>query len=79
MLDDGTDATKAVQATRKLVTEDYVDAIIGSTVTPDPLAMLDVDSPNPATPMISLAASQAIIAPMDAKRSGHSRRRRTTV
>ncbi|RKP58494.1 ABC transporter substrate-binding protein [Pararobbsia silviterrae] len=68
VLDDGTDATKAVQAMRKLVSEDHVDAVIGSTVTPNSLAMLDVAAES-HTPMISMAASQSIIAPMDAKRA----------
>jgi branched-chain amino acid transport system substrate-binding protein len=68
VLDDGTDATKAVQSTRKLITEDHVDAIVGSSVTPNSLAMLDVAA-DAHTPMISLAASQSIIAPMDAKRA----------
>lgn len=41
ILDDGSDTGKAVQNTRKLIDEDHVDAIIGSTVTPNALAMLD--------------------------------------
>lgn len=68
VLDDASDTGKAVQNTRKLIDEDHVDAIIGSTVTPNSLAMLDPVSEG-KTPMISLAASAAIIAPMDAKRS----------
>jgi branched-chain amino acid transport system substrate-binding protein len=67
VLDDASDTSKAVQNTHKLIDEDHVDAIIGSTVTPNSLAMLDVISEG-KTPMISLAASAAIIAPMDAKR-----------
>jgi branched-chain amino acid transport system substrate-binding protein len=67
VLDDASDTSKAVQNTHKLIDEDHVDAIIGSTVTPNSLAMLDVVSEG-KTPMISLAASAAIIAPMDAKR-----------
>jgi len=67
VLDDATDTSKAVQNTHKLIDEDHVDAIIGSTVTPNSLAMLDVVSEG-KTPMISLAASAAIIAPMDVKR-----------
>ena len=58
----------AVQNTRKLIDEDHVDAIIGSTVTPNSLAMLDA-APKRKTPMISMAASAAIISPMDAKRA----------
>jgi branched-chain amino acid transport system substrate-binding protein len=67
VLDDASDTSKAVQNTHKLIDEDHVDAIIGSTVTPNSLAMLDVVSEG-KTPMISLAASAAVIAPMDAKR-----------
>ncbi|MBN3765145.1 ABC transporter substrate-binding protein [Burkholderia sp. Ac-20365] len=68
VLDDASDTSRAVQNTRKLIDEDHVDAIIGSTVTPNSLAMLDPVSEG-KTPMISLAASAAIIGPMDAKRS----------
>jgi len=68
VLDDGTDTSRAVQDTRKLIDEDHVDAIIGSTVTPNSLAMLDPAS-QARTPMISMAASAAIIAPMDEKRA----------
>jgi branched-chain amino acid transport system substrate-binding protein len=67
VLDDATDTTKAVQDTHKLVDEDHVDAIIGSTVTPNSLAMIDVVAPG-KTPMISLAASAKIVEPMDDKR-----------
>jgi branched-chain amino acid transport system substrate-binding protein len=68
VLDDASDTSRAVQNTRKLIDEDHVDAIIGSTVTPNSLAMLDPVAEG-KTPMISLAASAAIISPMDAKRS----------
>lgn len=42
VLDDATDPTKAVQNTRKFLTEDKVDLIIGSTATPVAAAMADV-------------------------------------
>ncbi|HVW53080.1 MAG TPA: ABC transporter substrate-binding protein [Trinickia sp.] len=67
VLDDGTDTGKAVQDVHKLIDEDHVDAILGSTVTPNSLAMLDPISAG-KTPMISLAASAKIVEPMDAKR-----------
>src|ERR1700754_1581630 len=67
VLDDATDSTRAVQNAHKLIDEDHVDAIIGSTVTPASLAMLDPISES-KTPMISLAASASIVEPMDAKR-----------
>ncbi len=67
VLDDASDTTQAVSNTRKLITENKVDAILGSTTTPNSLAMIDVVAEN-KTPMISLAASSRIVEPMDAKR-----------
>ena len=67
VLDDATDTTKAVSNTRKLITEDKVDVIIGSTVTPNSLAMIAVVS-EAQVPMISMAASAKIVEPMDAER-----------
>jgi branched-chain amino acid transport system substrate-binding protein len=57
-----------VKNTRKLISEDKVDVIIGSTITPNSLAMIDVAAEG-ETPMISMAASARIIEPMDAKRA----------
>ena len=68
VLDDASDTTTAVQNTRKLISESRVDAIIGSTTTPNSLAMLDVFA-DAQTPTISLASSVRIIEPMDAKRA----------
>src|SRR3954451_9488540 len=42
VLDDGSDTTKAVTNTRKLIAENKVDVVVGSTITPNSLAMLDV-------------------------------------
>lgn len=67
ILDDASDTTKAVTNTKKLISEDKVDAILGSTITPNSLAMIDVVA-EAETPMISMAASSRIISPMDAKR-----------
>jgi branched-chain amino acid transport system substrate-binding protein len=67
VLDDASDTTQAVSNTRKLITESKVDVILGSTVTPNSLAMIDVVSEN-QTPMISMAASARIVEPMDAKK-----------
>ena len=67
VLDDGSDTTKAVSNTRKLITEDKVDIVLGSTVTPNSLAMIDVVS-EAQVPMISMAASAKIVDPVDAKR-----------
>ena len=42
VLDDATDPTKGVQNTRKFITEDKVDVIVGSVATPVAVAMADV-------------------------------------
>jgi branched-chain amino acid transport system substrate-binding protein len=68
ILDDASDTTSAVKNTRKLITEDKVDVIIGSTITPNSLAMIDIAA-EAQTPVLSLAASSKIVEPMDAKRS----------
>src|ERR1700748_2127761 len=68
VLDDATDSTQAVKNARKLTSEDHVDALIGSTVVPNSLAMIDVAS-EAQTPMISMAAAASIVEPMDAKRA----------
>ena len=67
VLDDASDTTTAVSNTRKLITESKVDVILGSTTTPNSLAMIDVVAEN-QTPMISMAASARIVDPIDAKR-----------
>jgi branched-chain amino acid transport system substrate-binding protein len=67
ILDDATDTTTAVKNTRKLLTEDKVDVIVGSSITPNSLAMIDVVA-EAETPMISMAASAAIVDPVDVKR-----------
>jgi branched-chain amino acid transport system substrate-binding protein len=66
VLDDASDTTKAVTNAKKLVTEDKVDVIVGSSTTPASLAMREV-AVDTGTPMISLAASAAIINPADPK------------
>ena len=66
VLDDASDTTKAVTNTRKLVSEDKVDVIVGSTITPNSLAMVDVAA-EAETPMVSMAASGRIVDPANAK------------
>jgi len=67
ILDDASDTTSAVKNTRKLIGEDKVDVVVGSTVTPNSLAMIDIAAET-ETPMISMAASSRIVDPVDAKR-----------
>src|SRR5574338_1626728 len=67
VLDDASDTTAAVKNTRKLISEDKVDIVLGSTVSPNSLAMIDVVAES-GTPMISMAASARIVDPVDDKR-----------
>jgi branched-chain amino acid transport system substrate-binding protein len=66
VLDDASDTTRAVTNTRKFVSEEKVDVIVGSTVTPNSLAMVDIAS-EAETPMISMAASARIVDPTNPK------------
>ena len=66
ILDDASDTTRAVTNTRKFISENKADVILGSTITPNSLAMVDVAA-EAETPMISLAASARIIDPANPK------------
>ena len=66
ILDDASDTTRAVTNTRKLISEDKVDLVIGSTITPNSLAMVDVVA-DAETPMISMAAGAKIVDPANPK------------
>lgn len=67
VLDDASDTTTAVKNAKKLISESKVDIVIGSTTTPNSLAMIDVAAET-ETPMIAMAASARIVDPMDDKR-----------
>lgn len=67
VLDDGTDTTVAVKNMRKLITEDNVDVVIGTSVTPGSLAMIDVAGET-KTPMVSVAANAKIVQPVEGAR-----------
>ena len=66
-LDDESDPTKGAQNARRLVIQDGVDILIGSSLTPVTMTMLDVALES-KTPIISLAAATAIVQPMDDRR-----------
>jgi branched-chain amino acid transport system substrate-binding protein len=68
VLDDGSDSTNAVKNARKLTAESQVDLLVGSSTSPNALAMINVAAES-VTPMIAVAASAAIVLPMDAKRN----------
>nr|MBP6999841.1 ABC transporter substrate-binding protein [Tepidiphilus sp.] len=67
VLDDASDTTNAVNNTRKLIAENQVDVVMGSTVSPNALAMIDVVA-EARVPMIAFAASEKIVSPVDDKR-----------
>jgi branched-chain amino acid transport system substrate-binding protein len=67
LLDDASDTTTAVKNARKLVSESKVDVIVGSTTTPNSMAMVDVAAES-ETPMISMASAARIVEPLDDKR-----------
>ncbi len=66
VLDDASDTTRAVTNTRRLITENRVDVVVGSTITPNSLAMVDVVA-DAEVPMISMAASARIVDPANPK------------
>lgn len=67
VLDDASDTTAAVSNAKKLIAESKVDVVIGSSTTPNSLAMIDAVS-EAQTPLITLAASAMLIEPQDAKK-----------
>ncbi len=67
VLDDATDPTAATKNIKKLISENKVDVVIGSTTTPNSLAMTDV-AVDHETPLISMAGSAIVVEPLDAKR-----------
>lgn len=68
VLDDASDATAATKAMRKLVTEDRVDAVIGSTLSPNSIAMTTVAAES-GTPLVSIAGASSIVEPMDKQKA----------
>jgi branched-chain amino acid transport system substrate-binding protein len=64
VLDDTSDTTTARKNVEKFVTEDKVDAIVGSSTTPATLAMTEVAA-RAQTPIISLGAGLVIVQPMN--------------
>lgn len=67
VLDDASDTSKAVANAKKFTSEDKVDVIVGSSTTPNSLAMVDIAA-EAKTPMISMANSVRIVEPQDEKR-----------
>lgn len=67
VFNDSTDPTEAVKAAVKLMSEERVDVIVGPSLTPASLAVLEKAAEH-GTPMISLAGGGAIVNPMTGSR-----------
>jgi branched-chain amino acid transport system substrate-binding protein len=66
-LDDESDPAKAVQNARKLITEEKVDVLVGSSLTPVSLPLIDVAAET-KTPLLTLAAAAVMVQPLDDKK-----------
>ncbi|EHP40200.1 receptor family ligand binding region family protein 17 [Cupriavidus basilensis OR16] len=67
LLDDTSDPSISVRNFRRLVDEHNVDVVMGSSVTPSTIALVDVAAET-KVPLMSLAASARIVEPQDEKR-----------
>ncbi len=67
ILNDTTDTTVATKNTQRLISEDKVDLIIGSSVTPTSLAVVETAGAL-QVPVVSLAGGGAIVLPQDGPR-----------
>ena len=66
-LDDASDATKSAANARKLIAEDNVDVLIGATIAPTSLPLVDIAA-EAKLPLLAPTATAAVIEPMDDKR-----------
>ena len=66
VLDDATDPTKAVANARKMIAEDKIDILIGSSATPATLALIDVAAET-KTPYCGMVPTKSLVNPMDDK------------
>jgi len=67
VLDDASDPTAARRNIERLINDDHVDLVIGSSTSPSSLAMVEAAGKG-ETPMISLGAAKSIISPIDANK-----------
>jgi branched-chain amino acid transport system substrate-binding protein len=67
ILNDGTDTTTAAKNAQRLISEEKVDIIIGSSVTPTSLAVVEAAGAA-QVPVMSLAGGGAIVLPQDGPR-----------
>src|SRR3979490_2894965 len=61
-LDDESDPTKGAQNARKLIAEEKVDVLLGSSLPPVSLPLIDIAAES-KTPLLSLAAAAILVSP----------------
>ena len=67
VVNDATDPSTAAKSASRLINEDKVDVIVGSSLTPTSLAMVPVAG-EAKTPMVSMGTASAITEPLDERR-----------
>ena len=67
VLEDGGDATRAVQNAKKLISESNIDALIGPSTTPNAFAILDIIA-EAKVPLLATVGTQSVVEPIDAKK-----------
>ena len=67
VLDDATDPTKAVANARKMIVENKIDILMGSSATPATLALVDVAGET-KTPYCAIVPTKSVVVPIDEKR-----------
>lgn len=67
VLDDGGEPTNAVNNVKKLITEDHVDCLLGPSISPNAMAVLNFAA-EAKVPMLAAVGTDAVIYPMDERR-----------
>jgi len=68
IMNDGSDPTEAGRLASKLITEENVDVLVGSSITPPSISIMEVAGRN-ETPLVSLGGGNAIIEPQEGSRT----------
>jgi len=67
LLDDASDPSTAVQNVKRMISQDNIDVLLGPSVTPTSLAVIETIATG-KVPMISFASSSGLVFPMDAQK-----------
>ena len=66
-LDDASDSTAAVKNAKKLIAENNIDVLLGSSTSPGSIALVDVVG-GAGVPLVSVSASRLIVHPVEGNR-----------